>query len=57
MGPNDKNQNQPETSTETPPTKEPYVPPRIVELGTVESLTHGSRTQTSDEPESGYKGG
>jgi len=36
---------------------ETYQRPQIVDLGSVEELTHGSREQTSDEPNSGYQGG
>jgi hypothetical protein len=34
-----------------------YKSPKIMKVGSVEELTHGSREQTSDEPGSGYKGG
>lgn len=34
-----------------------YQAPTITDLGSVEELTHGSREQTSDEPNSGYQGG
>lgn len=37
--------------------KPAYRAPKMVDLGKVEALTHGSREQTSDEPNSGYKGG
>lgn len=33
-----------------------YNAPKIVEVGTVEELTHGSREQTADDG-SGYQGG
>jgi hypothetical protein len=35
----------------------PYSPPQFVDMGTVESITHGSRENDSDEPDAGYKGG
>lgn len=38
-------------------TRTTYEPPRITDVGSVEELTHGSREQTSDEPNSGYQGG
>ena len=34
-----------------------YQSPEVTDLGNVEELTHGSREQTSDEPNSGYQGG
>ncbi len=39
------------------PNKPAYRAPKIVDLGKVESLTKGSREQTSDEPNAGYQGG
>ena len=33
-----------------------YSPPKLVDLGAVEELTHGSRENTADDG-SGYKGG
>ena len=47
-----KNQDSPEQ-----PRQGGYRTPKIVDLGKVEPLTRGSREQTSDEPNSGYKGG
>jgi hypothetical protein len=34
--------------------KNPYRGPKIVDVGTVEELTHGSGMETSDEPNSGF---
>ena len=39
------------------PSRSSYEAPQFIEMGSVETLTHGSREQTSDEPGSGYQGG
>lgn len=36
--------------------KAKYRKPQFIEAGTVEELTHGSRTKESDEPDSGHHG-
>jgi hypothetical protein len=51
------NSQQLEQKSEQKSEKNAYKSPKIMEIGSVEELTHGSREQTSDEPGSGYKGG
>jgi hypothetical protein len=51
------NSQQSQQNREQKSKKSAYKSPRIMEMGSVEELTHGSREQTSDEPGSGYKGG
>lgn len=48
--------NRRDPNTEQSEVPRAYVP-RFLDLGSVESMTHGSRENTSDEPDSGYKGG
>lgn len=54
---NDKPEWNIEPERDTDETARAYSPPQFVDMGTVESATHGSRENTSDEPDSGYKGG